>query len=227
MEKEVEKGSQNQAATLLFVSSCTMPSKINAVKFKYVLADTWFASVENMQFIKLKLDKHFIMPLKNNRKIALSEDDQKIGKFFKIKELDLEKGIRVWLDDLPFAVRLVKGVFKNEDESSGTLYLVTSNLELTNEQVSAIYKKRLKVETYHKSLKSNASLAKSPTKTPSNSGKSFVCINLWIHQAWRCFNSNYALELNVLFPTTIPFHTRGSFYNYLIQNQCLYDQKIV
>lgn len=141
-------------------------AKQNAVKFKYVLADTWFASVENMKFIRLELDKHFIMPLKNNRKVALSEDDQKIGKFVKIKDLDLEEGTEVWLDGLPLAVRLVKTVFKNEDESSGILYLVTSNLELTDEQVSTIYKKRWKVETYHKSLKSNASLAKSPTKTP-------------------------------------------------------------
>lgn len=138
----------------------------NEIKFKHVLTDSWFASVENMGYIKVKLNKHLVMPLKNNRKVALSEDDQKAGKFVKIKDLDLEKGITVWLEYLPFPVRLVRVVFKNEDESVGVLYLATSDLELTDNHVSTIYQKRWSVETYHKSLKCNASLAKSPAKTP-------------------------------------------------------------
>jgi hypothetical protein len=138
----------------------------NGINFKYALTDTWFSSVENMDYIKLKLNKHFITPLKDNRKVALSEEDKKTGTFVKIKDLDLEKGIDVWLDDLSFPIRLVRVIFKNEDESVGILYLATSNLELTDNQVSTIYQKRWSVETYHKSLKSNASLAKSPTKTP-------------------------------------------------------------
>lgn len=138
----------------------------NDIKFKYILTDTWFSSVENMKYMKLDLKKHFIMPLKSNRKVARSEADQTIGTFVKIEDLDLGKGINVWLEDLPFVVRLVRVVFKNEDESVGILYLITSDLELSDNQVLAIYKKRWKVETYHKSLKSNASLTKSPTKTP-------------------------------------------------------------
>lgn len=138
----------------------------NAINFKYALADVWFASVENMKYVRLDLEKHFIMPLKENRKIALSEDNKKTGKFVSIKDLDLREGIEIWLEDLPFAVRLVRVVFKNEDGSVGILHLVTSDLELTDDQVSTIYQKRWKIETYHKSLKSNASLAKSPAKTP-------------------------------------------------------------
>ena len=40
-----------------------------------------------------------------------------------------------------------------------------SDLTLDGEQVTTIYKKRWKVEEFHKSLKSNAALAKSPTRT--------------------------------------------------------------
>jgi hypothetical protein len=138
----------------------------NEVKFKYVLADIWFSAVENMNYIRLKLNKHFIMPLKENRKVALSEEDQKAGKFIKIKNLALERGATVWLEDVPFAIRLVRVVFKNEDESVGILHLATSDLELTDDHVLTIYQRRWKVETYHKSLKYNVSLAKSPTKTP-------------------------------------------------------------
>ena len=47
----------------------------------------------------------------------------------------------------------------------GILYLVTSDLELTTDEITTIYGKRWNVETYHKSLKQNAALSKSPTKT--------------------------------------------------------------
>lgn len=47
----------------------------NKVKFRFVLFDVWFSSVENMRFI-LKHKKHFICPLKSNRKIALSLADK-------------------------------------------------------------------------------------------------------------------------------------------------------
>jgi IS4 transposase len=42
---------------------------------------------------------------------------------------------------------------------------VSSDVTLDHERMSRIYQRRWKVEEYHKSLKTNASLAKSPTKT--------------------------------------------------------------
>ena len=47
----------------------------NKVPFRYVLNDTWFASVDNMQLVKTELKRDFIMPVKTNRKIALSLAD--------------------------------------------------------------------------------------------------------------------------------------------------------
>jgi len=44
-------------------------------------------------------------------------------------------------------------------------YLVTSNTTLDGNGIAAIYQKRWNVEPYHKSLKQNASLEKSPTQT--------------------------------------------------------------
>ena len=60
---------------------------------------------------------------------------------------------------------LTKQVFKNEDGSVGILYLVSSDTTLDSDQIQTYYKRRWKVEEYHKSLKQNASLAKSPTRT--------------------------------------------------------------
>jgi IS4 transposase len=45
------------------------------------------------------------------------------------------------------------------------MFLASNNLELSAEEFRTLYKKRWCVEEYHKSLKQNASLAKSPTRT--------------------------------------------------------------
>jgi hypothetical protein len=49
----------------------------------------------------------------------------------------------------------------------GTVFqnLVCSDLTCDGGQVAMLYQKRWKVEEFHKSLKSNAGLAKSPTRT--------------------------------------------------------------
>src|SRR4030067_282067 len=60
---------------------------------------------------------------------------------------------------------LVKQVFANEDGSSGIQYLVSSDMHLPGDQIMAIYRKRWNVEPFHKSLKQNASLERSPTQT--------------------------------------------------------------
>jgi hypothetical protein len=48
----------------------------NQISFRYVLNDLWFASAENMRFVKLDLKKEFIMALKRNRKVALSAENK-------------------------------------------------------------------------------------------------------------------------------------------------------
>lgn len=139
----------------------------NALSFRYVLNDAWFSAAENMCFIKQTLRREFIMPVKANRKVALSAQEKAHGCYQTLSSLELGQntGRFVWLEGVPFALLLVKQVFTNEDGSTGLLYLATSDTGLSAEQVTAIYHKRWKVEEYHKSLKSNLALAKSPTKT--------------------------------------------------------------
>ena len=67
-----------------------------------------------------------------------------------------------------------KQVFTNEDGSTGTLYLVTSALTLDFLTLTTIYQKRWKIEEYHRSLKQNAALAKSPTRTVTTQTNHFV-----------------------------------------------------
>src|SRR3989339_753558 len=139
----------------------------NNIKFKYILNDVWYASSENMMLVKIELKKDFIMPIKTNRKIALSKEDKLSGKYVTVSELELKENQQqaIYLEGVSFPLLLIKQVFKNGDGSEGVLYLVSSDLTLTYEQLTTIYHKRWKVEEYHKSLKQHVSLCKSPTKT--------------------------------------------------------------
>lgn len=134
----------------------------NDVKFEYVMADTWFSSSETMAFIDKK-GKKFIFPVKSNRLMALTRHAKK---FVCVSDMDLEPNVAkvVYLKGLDLPVALTKRVFTNKDGSSGILYLVCNDTTLDGGQIYAIYKKRWKVEEYHKSLKSNLGLEASPTK---------------------------------------------------------------
>jgi hypothetical protein len=139
----------------------------NRVKFKYVLWDSWFSSKENMQLVKQELGKEFIAAIKANRLVALSEHDKRQGHFVAVAQLDLQVGqcCLVYLKGLDFPVLLAKQVFTNKDGSTGTLYLVSSDTALTYDEMTTLYQKRWNVETFHKSIKQNTALERSPTKT--------------------------------------------------------------
>jgi len=138
----------------------------NKVQFKYVINDVWYSSADNMVYIKKKLGKEFIMPIKSNRKIAMSREDKIYEKYVTVSSLELKENTlyKIYLEDVPFALYLAKQYFKNEDGTEGVLYLVTSDKTLTYQQIIALYQKRWKIEVYHKSLKKNASLCKSPAR---------------------------------------------------------------
>jgi len=139
----------------------------NRLKFKYVLWDSWFSAKDNMVLVKQTLNKEFVGALKGNRLVALSETDKLAGQFVAVSAVDLKPGQNrlVYLKGLDFPVLLAKQLFTNQDGSTGTLFLLTSDTSLTWFQITTIYQIRWNVETFHKSLKQNTALEKSPTKT--------------------------------------------------------------
>jgi DDE superfamily endonuclease len=139
----------------------------NRIPFRFVLFDVWFASAENMVFLKQHQHCDFICPLKANRKVALSKADKQQGRYTRVDALELEAQAtrEIYLEGVDFPLVLVKQVFTNEDGSSGIRYLVSSDTTLSFDDVTTTYHKRWGVECYHKSLKQNVSLAKSPTQT--------------------------------------------------------------
>jgi hypothetical protein len=139
----------------------------NQVRFRYVLNDVWFASAANMMFVQHELEREFIMPLKTNRKVALSAADKAAGRYVRVDTLPLALGTvrEIYLEGVDFPLALCQQVFVNEDDTTVIQYLVTSDRQLRADQITTIYRTRWSVEPYHKSLKQNAALERSPTRT--------------------------------------------------------------
>jgi hypothetical protein len=147
----------------------------------------WYSAADNMMFIKYDLDKHFIMPLKANRKVALSEQAKRDGQWVRLDQLTLEANapLEIYLESVDFPLLLLKQVFANEDGSMAIQYLVSGDTTLSFDQMTTLYRKRWHVEPYHKSLKQNASLEKSPTQTvTTQSNHLFASLCAYIKLEW-------------------------------------------
>jgi len=93
----------------------------NTLKFRFVLMDSWFFSQENFAYITSS-GKHFIAALKNNRLVALSEDDRRNKRFVAVDKLEFPEhgAVQGWMNGYAKEVRLVRQVFTNKDASTGT-----------------------------------------------------------------------------------------------------------
>jgi hypothetical protein len=114
-----------------------------------------------------KLKRYFVMDMKGNRKRMFATQDRNKGEWTSLGKLPLQPGqpVKVWIKDLEVEVVLCKFVFTNKDGTTGEMYLVSNDPELSAGNFRTLYKKWWSVEEYHKSLKQNTSLAKSPTRT--------------------------------------------------------------
>ena len=144
------------------------------VAYRYLLADSWYASADNLNAV-LDLGHDFVMALESSRTVALNEAERTQGRFQAVDTLVFpdEQPLRVFLRSVKPAVLVTRHVFTNKDGSQGVLYLVSSDTSLNQTQLAAIYQRRWKVEEYHKSLKQNASMGKSPTKKPDTQANHF------------------------------------------------------
>ena len=145
----------------------------------YVLSDSWYSSKENMTYVFAECETDFIVAIKSNRLVARSEKEAHKGTFIPLEKLRLGKrAVKLYFKGLDFPVLMVKKTFKNGRKSSGTLYLACSNLELGYEAIFNLYKRRWKIEEYHKSLKSNCSLEKCQASSHTAQKSHFYCAAL-------------------------------------------------
>ena len=167
----------------------------NQLKYRYVLADSWFSAQENLAFVRQDLGKHFVVALKSNRTVALTLEDKKDGRFSRIDQLPGlgQNPIQAWLKGLDFPVLLGRRVFTNKDGSTGILYLACSDLDCDQAAIETIYQKRWKVEVFHKTLKSNAALAKSPTQRVRTQGN-HVFMSIYAAFRLECLSIKHKLN---------------------------------
>jgi hypothetical protein len=154
-----------------------LAQSVKNMRFRYVLSDVWYASVENMKYIKNTLRRDFVMPLKTNRKVALSAAEKRAGKYVTVETLrpKVNEHLTVYLEGLTFPVRLIRQVFINKDHSQGVLYLACSDATLTYQHIIDLYQKRWKIEEYHKALKQQCALSCSPAHTVRTQASHIFC----------------------------------------------------
>jgi len=139
----------------------------NHIKYHTILGDSWFGSSNTMEYIHHKLHKRFIFAMKSNRLISFSSHAKHRGEFTPISALDTGTDcvMNVWMKGVEIPIRLAIRHFTNEDGTFGSLYLASNDTALDFTTLCDLYEKRWKIEEYHKSIKQNTSLEKSPTKT--------------------------------------------------------------
>lgn len=175
----------------------------NQIKFRYIVNDSWYASSDNMKMIKRDLKREFVMPLKSNRKVALSKDQKARGQYVAVSALELpaDTTCEIWLEEVMFPLLLTKQVFTNEDGSTGILYLVTSDMTLSSDQSQKLYQRRWSVEEYHKSLKQNVALERSPTRTTTTQRNHLfasLCAYLKLESLrWQTKLNHFALKSKI------------------------------
>ena len=98
------------------------------------------------KFIKEDCKKEVICPIKTNRKVAVTLEDQLNGQWQAVSTLEIETNteLEIYLEGVEFPLTLAKQVFTNEDSSEGILYLVSSDTTLSFDQITTIYQKRWK-----------------------------------------------------------------------------------
>jgi IS4 transposase len=129
------------------------------------LGDSWFASNENIDYLE-HLNQKFIFRIKDNRLVALNYEDKIKGKFSKIKEIDKKhNGCLVYLKGSETPIKLAKLYVKNGKNSIiRSAYFITNDTNINLNSLSEIYQKRWRVEEFHKTIKQNLNIEKSPTK---------------------------------------------------------------
>lgn len=139
---------------------CSLDKELD---ISYITSDSWFCCSETLNFIAAK-KKKYIFAIKSNRKVFLTEDERNKDSGQKLSEVELERDVPTpfFLNHVDHMIWIMKKTFTNGDGTTGTLFLVTNDGDLSGDDLYSIYHKRWGIEVFHKSVKNNTSLSKSP-----------------------------------------------------------------
>ena len=135
----------------LFLAMLKDAFEVRNIRAKYILFDSWYASVANLKYIH-RQGRIFYTTLKSNRLISLSKE----AGYIHLQDIDwtperLKNGVRVKLKEVPFLVKLFKVVAKNGDID----WVITNDpaIDLTTDIVRGRNAVRWDVECFHRELK--------------------------------------------------------------------------
>lgn len=144
---EYEKATKNDH----FLAMLKIAFDVRNIRAKYILFDSWYASVANLKYIHRK-DRIFYTTLKSNRLISITKEEG----YIHLQDIDwtterLENGISVKLKDLPFLVKLFKIVATDGDID----WVITNDpaTDLTTTVVRGRNDVRWDVECFHREIK--------------------------------------------------------------------------
>jgi Transposase DDE domain len=144
---EYEKATKNDH----FLAMLKMAFDVRKIRAKYILFDSWYASVANLKYIH-RQDRIFYTTLKSNRLVSITKEEG----YIHLQDIDwtserLETGISVKLKDLPFLVKLFKIVATNGDID----WVITNDpaTDLTITVVRGRNDVRWDVECFHREIK--------------------------------------------------------------------------
>nr|WP_229748965.1 transposase [Hymenobacter frigidus] len=157
--------------------------------YRYLLADSWYASAENMTLVRA-LGHHFLFALESSRTVALSDADRAQGRFQAVQSLVFPdtQSLRVYLRAVQQAVLVTRQVFTNQDGSQGMLYLVSSDTDLDQAQLTTIYQRRWKSASSFlcgripQVAQTERLHGQGAHQNPGHAGHPFLCRRAGLHQ---------------------------------------------
>jgi len=117
-----------------------------------VLFDTWYASIENLKFIR-SLHMHFICNIACNRQVSVTK-----GAYVPVQDLDFtqEQVHKVWLKEFGFVL-----VAQTVTVGGDVTYLMTNDLSMnTHNSIVACFKQRWHIEEFHRGIKQTTGIEK-------------------------------------------------------------------
>ncbi|MDR2448123.1 MAG: hypothetical protein LBD58_12690 [Treponema sp.] len=161
------------------------------MKFRRILADSWFASVEDMRFIERK-NKKFIFEANGSRLAAANGRGEEAMSFYQ----DRSYGNTRWGACAGifkgFQAILYKPAFKNKGGTVGVRHLAANGGATGGDRFKAPYKKRRGVEAYRESIKQNTLIGSSPAhRARSQSNHIFASIYGYVKLESARLNRGY------------------------------------
>jgi len=147
------------------------------IKANLVLFDSWYGSVDNLKMVH-RMGMRFITTLKENRLVSVSKE----GGYMHLDRIEwteeqLEYGIKIKLQEVPFQVQLFKMVAPNGDID----WVITNSSEkISTGLVQKENKVRWNIETMHRELKQLTGIEKCQArKARSQRNHISYCYQAW------------------------------------------------